>query len=65
MKRTKTLSSSGDYARVKITIELVSESYTGRNDTDRAMHALINGVTDAICKSPLTGAAYPHQVKVR
>ncbi len=65
MKRTKTLTSSGAYAKVKITIELVSESYTPRGDTSRAMDSLISGVTKAICDAPLTGAAYPHQIKVR
>lgn len=64
MKRTRTLTSKGDYSGVKITIEFIGNFVT-RDDTSRAMDCLVDGVTKAICDAPLTGAAYPHQVKIR
>lgn len=64
MKRKATLTSKGDYASVKITIELDGK-FIGRDECARAIDGLTASVATAICASSYTGAAYPHQVKVR
>lgn len=65
MKRTKTLSSRGDYSGVKITIELTSQHGVGRDELGRALDVLVDSCSRAICDAPYTGAAFAHQIKIR